>query len=214
MLSIAELRPFVSATGITIGVLTASILGGVVLCTISTFTYLAGGRAARFFVPLLLSVFRNVPIVIFLIFSQFVLPILFGLFMPALYNAVLVISLVIAAYTFDIVRGYIHGFDLQQVDAARVLGFSRRQIILAIVAPQFFLNQRENLFSIGLIGLKATAIASIVSVQEITHTANRIISQTAQSTIPIFVSTSLYIVIGLLLYAVAGLMWRQQRPHD
>ncbi|AXG76559.1 amino acid ABC transporter permease [Streptomyces paludis] len=116
--------------------------------------------------------FRGTPVLLQLIFVFNVLP-LWGLSLSPFTCAVIALSLNEIAYMAEIVRGGLLGVDKGQRTAARMLGLSEAGILRWVVLPQatrLILPPTGNQF-IGM--LKTSALASVVSVQDLMLTAQR-----------------------------------------
>ncbi|MFJ2172380.1 amino acid ABC transporter permease [Streptomyces sp. NPDC101062] len=116
--------------------------------------------------------FRGTPVLLQLIFVFNVLP-LWGLSLSPFTCAVIALSLNEVAYMAEIVRGGLLGVDKGQRTAAHMLGLSETGILRWVVLPQatrLILPPTGNQF-IGM--LKTSALASVVSVQDLMLTAQR-----------------------------------------
>jgi len=144
------------------------IAGGVVLALVK------GGPTAplRWLVDGYIWLFRGTPVLLQLIFVFNVLP-LWGLNLSPFVCAVVALSLNEVAYMAEIVRGGLMGVDRGQRTAAHMLGLSELKILRWVVLPQatrLILPPTGNQF-VGM--LKTSALASVVSVQDLMLTAQR-----------------------------------------
>lgn len=163
---------FLQAAGVTF-LLTAvsmvlGILGGLVLALVKASPL----PPLRWLANAYIWVFRGTPVLLQLIFVFNVLP-KYGLTLSAFTCAVIALSMNEAAYMAEIVRGGLLGVDKGQRTAAHMLGLSRAQTLRWVVLPQ---TVRLILPPTGnqLIGmLKTSALASVVSVQDLLLTAQR-----------------------------------------
>jgi polar amino acid transport system permease protein len=106
------------------------------------------------------------------------------------------------AYMAEIVRGGILGVESGQVEAAKALGFRPLQTMRRIVLPQamrMIIPPTGNQ-TIGM--LKYTALASVVAVPELLHSAQSIYNRTFE-TIPLLIVASLwYLILTTVLSVV------------
>jgi His/Glu/Gln/Arg/opine family amino acid ABC transporter permease subunit len=104
---------------------------------------------------------------------------------------VLGLTLSLAAYLSEVFRAAIMAVDAGQLEAAKSLGMSTVQAQLKIVLPQAFLVAVPSLgsFFIGLI--KDTSLLSFISVSDLLHVGNDIVSAT-------FLSFQVYLIVGAL----------------
>ncbi|NIY69394.1 amino acid ABC transporter permease protein [Streptomyces malaysiensis] len=126
----------------------------------------------RWFADGYIWLFRGTPVLLQLVFVFNVLP-LWGLTFSPFVCAVIALSMNEIAYMAEIVRGGLLGVDQGQRTAARMLGLSEGKILRWVVLPQatrLLLPPTGNQF-IGM--LKTSALASVVSVQDLTLTAQR-----------------------------------------
>lgn len=154
--------------GLTVLSMALGIIGGVLLALVK------GVRFAplRWLADAYIWFFRGTPVLLQLIFVFNVLP-LWGLSLSPFTCAVIALSLNEVAYMAEIVRGGLLGVDRGQRTAAHMLGLSEAGILRWVVLPQatrLILPPTGNQF-IGM--LKTSALASVVSVQDLMLTAQR-----------------------------------------
>jgi general L-amino acid transport system permease protein len=85
-----------------------------------------------------IEVVRGVPLVAWLIFGQYVLPLLLppGLDPPNIVRAMIMFTAFSAAYVAEIVRGGLQGVPRGQYEAARALGFHPTRMMALVILPQ------------------------------------------------------------------------------
>lgn len=121
------------------------------------------------------------------------------------YCAVLAFTLNTAAYQAEIFRGAILAVPHGEVEAARSVGMSRSLLLRRIVLPRAFRFALPAFANEVILTLQASSIASIVTIQELTGTAEAIISAS-------FAFYELYITIALMYLAVTyTLVWGFRR---
>ncbi|MFE3142921.1 amino acid ABC transporter permease [Streptomyces scopuliridis] len=162
---------FLSATLLTFELTVLSMLlgvaGGVLLALAK-----GGPRPLGWLVDGYVWLFRGTPVLLQLIFVFNVLP-LWGLNFSPFTCAVIALTLNEIAYMAEIVRGGLLGVDRGQRTAAHMLGLSEVKILRWVVLPQaarLVLPPTGNQF-VGM--LKTSALASVVSVQDLMLTAQR-----------------------------------------
>lgn len=153
---------------------------GVALLRLSSWRVAAAGAGIYVFA------FRGTPLLVqlFLIYyglGQFA-PVRDSLLWPVLrepyWCAVLALTLNTAAYASEIIRGGILSVPQGAVEAARALGMSRLLLFRRIVAP---LALRQALPAYGneiILMVKASSLASTVTLLDVTGLARKLISQT------------------------------------
>jgi general L-amino acid transport system permease protein len=85
-----------------------------------------------------IEVIRGVPLVAWLFFGQFVLPLLLppGLDLPNIVRAMIMFTIFSAAYVAEIVRGGLQGIPEGQYEAARALGLRPARMMALVILPQ------------------------------------------------------------------------------
>jgi polar amino acid transport system permease protein len=113
--------------------------------------------------------------------------------------AYVALSLDVAAFSAEIIRGGIVSVAAGQVEAAQALGLGRSRIFRRIVLPQAMpaiVPASGNLL-IGM--LKATSIVSVIAVQDLLYSAQLIYNQNFQIIPLLLVTTLWYIVLTTVL---------------
>jgi len=109
------------------------------------------------------------------------------------------LSLDVAAFSSEIVRGGILSVDPGQAEAAQALGLGRARILRRIVLPQAMpavVPASGNLL-IGM--LKATSIVSVIAVQDLLYSAQLIYNQNFLIVPLLLVTTLWYIILTTVL---------------
>jgi polar amino acid transport system permease protein len=108
-----------------------------------------------------------------LYWAFFVLP-LIGIRFPPLEVGVLVLGLVGGAYASEAVRGALLAVDRGQWEAGLSLSMSRSSTVLRIVLPQAIPTMLPIFQNVAIDMLKGTSLLSLVTVTELTRTANEL----------------------------------------
>ena len=127
--------------------------------------------------------------------------------------AVLALSLNTAAYASEIIRGGLNSVPRGEIEAARACGMSRSLAFRRIVLP---LAIRQALPAYGnelILMVKATSLASIITLMEITGIAAKLVSDTYR-VIEVFVAAgALYLVINFVLTRIVMAVEYWLTPH-
>jgi general L-amino acid transport system permease protein len=83
-----------------------------------------------------IEVIRGAPLVAWLFFGQFVLPLLLPLDLPNIVRAMFMFTIFSAAYVAEIVRGGLQGVPQGQYEAARALGLHPTRMMALVILPQ------------------------------------------------------------------------------
>lgn len=166
-------------------------------------------------------VFRGTPLLvqIFLIyyglgqFEPIRESILWVAFREPFWCAILALTLNTGAYTSEIIRGGIQSVPFGQIEAARACGMSGPLLFRRIVFP---LAIRQALPAYGneiILMVKASSLASTITLLEITGIARGIISQTFSPVEIFIVAGAIYLGINFLVTrAIRHVEWRLS-PH-
>jgi His/Glu/Gln/Arg/opine family amino acid ABC transporter permease subunit len=121
------------------------------------------------------------------------------------YCAILAFTLNTAAYQTEIFRGAILAVPHGEIEAARSVGMSPALLYRRIILPRAFRYALPAFGNEVILTLQASAIASIVTIEELTGSAERIISDT-------FAFYELYVTIALVYLAITyTLVWLFRR---
>jgi octopine/nopaline transport system permease protein len=171
---------------LTLQLVGLSLLAGAVVALVTALVRLSGNPVAELAVRTYVFLFRGTPLLvqIFLIYyglGQFELvrdSILWPFLREPYWCAILALTLNTGAYTSEILRGAIQSVPHGQVEAARACGMSRGLTMRRIVLP---IAIRQMLPAYGnevILMVKASSLASTITLLEITGLARRIIAQT------------------------------------
>lgn len=148
--------------------------------------------AGRLFVEF----FRNVPLLVWLLWSYYALPIFAGINISKQAAGMLALSLYGAAYYAEILRAGIQSLDRGQPDAARALGMSGVQAMRRIILPQALRRMVPPLAGQTIIQMKNTTLLSVITVPDLLYQAGYIASFTYR---PMEVYTAVGIIFLLIL---------------
>lgn len=133
--------------------------------------------------------------------NSFVWPV----FREPVFCAILAISLNSAAYVAELIAGAIRQLSKGQFEAAETLGLRYPQTLITIVLPQIY---RVILPPIGnelTLVLKASSLASTVTILEITGTARTLVARTYAPFEIFTVAGVFYLIIGVAI----GILFRR-----
>jgi polar amino acid transport system permease protein len=120
---------------------------------------------------------RGMPYLAQLVIVYFGLPVL-GLTMTAVQATIVSLSLYSAAYFAEIFRAGWGSIPRGQIEAARAFGIGRWSAFRAIELPQAFAFTLPLLANQVILVIKESAVASIITVPELTMTASDIVAST------------------------------------
>lgn len=127
--------------------------------------------------------------------------------------AVLALALCTAGYTAEILRGGLLAVPHGQIEAGLATGMSRWTLLLRVITP-IALRQCLPAYSTELVLLvKSTALASLVTVWDVTGVAQQII-QRSYRTMEVFVcAAAIYLVLNFLLVRAVAMLEHRLSPH-
>lgn len=91
---------------------------------------------------------------------------------------IIILSIFSGAYIAEIVRGSLNSLDAGQLEAARAVGFTRRQTLRYVVAPQLVSRTLPALTGQLASMVKDSSLLSVIAVIELTQTMQEISSAT------------------------------------
>jgi octopine/nopaline transport system permease protein len=212
------------------------LLGGVpLLLQLAAFSILAGALLAVLLALMRLSgnplldwpargyvfVFRGTPLLvqIFLIYyglgqfpeirDSFAWPFL----RQPYWCAMLALTLNTAAYSSEIIRSGILSVPFGQIEAARACGMSRRLVFRRITVPQGLAVALPAYGNEIILMTRATALASVITLMEVTGIASKIISETFRAVEVFVCAGAIYLVINFAISRGIALLERRLSPQ-
>lgn len=113
--------------------------------------------------------------------------------------AILALTLNTGAYGAEIIRGGIQSVPWGQVEAARVCGMSGLLLMRRIILPIALRQALPAYSSEMILMVKATSLASTITLLELTGIAHKIISETYRAIEVFVVAGAIYLLINFLL---------------
>ncbi|HSI39939.1 MAG TPA: amino acid ABC transporter permease [Xanthobacteraceae bacterium] len=176
----------------------SSVAIGFCIGTLVCAAGLSGSRIGRGFAAFYVSFFRGVPLLVQLLLSYYCLP-LFGINVPSSVAAVGTLALCTGAYLAEILRGGFLGIPRGQIEAARMLGLSRPQILTRIEVPLAVRLTLPSLVNETTMMVKSSSLISVVGVLELTRLAQNIATSTFQP-------LEIYLTAGAIYFAINGVI--------
>jgi octopine/nopaline transport system permease protein len=188
----------------TLGLVVLSLSLGICIAFATALIRLYGPEMLKPATSLYILIFRGTPLLVqlFLVYyglGQFeaVRESVFWVVLKSpFWCAVIAMALNTGAYTSEIVRGAILSIPHGQVEAARACGMSRVLLFRRIIAP-IAIRQALPAYSNEMILMaKASSLASIITLLEITGIAKRIISETYAVFEILLIAGTIYLAIN------------------
>jgi His/Glu/Gln/Arg/opine family amino acid ABC transporter permease subunit len=203
------LPSLLSASVVTIVLSCASMLLAVVIGVLLATGRVYGGRLARLALTGYVELIRGTPILLQLFVLYYGLAAAIRL--PAFIAALLGLALNYAAYESEIYRSALESIPVGQLEAARTLGLSERQVLTLVRAPQAFRLALAPMTNDFIALLKDSSLVSVLTVLELTKQTQIFATNLGSWVIPGTLCAALYLAMSLPLAAAARRMERQWR---
>jgi len=207
---------------LTLNLALTSVALGAILAMVLALMRMSGYRVLDWLAQAYVFVFRGTPLLvqIFLIYyglGQFRPTLqewgLWTFFREPYWCAILAFTLNTAAYASEIIRGGLQAVPHNQVEAARACGMSRLLLFRRIIFP---IAVRQALPAYGselILMVKATSLASVITMMEVTGIAHKLISQTFRIIEVFVVAGLIYLILHLTVpRIIMAVEWRLA-PH-
>ena len=156
---------------------------------------MAKTRAVSLPVRFYILLMRGTPLMLQLLFLFYGMKPIFGIQPDRVRAAEIAFVLNYAAYFAEIFRGGIGGIPRGQREAARVLGFSRRQTFFRIVLPQVVKHILPPMSNEFITLVKDTSLAQVIGVAELLKITSDWVSS-AVSMVPFAVAGVFYLIMN------------------
>ncbi len=160
-----------------------------------------GGRLTRIVLLGYVELIRGTPILLQLFVLYYGLAAAVRL--PAFVAALLGLALNYAAYESEIYRGALEAISAGQLEAARTLGLSERQVLTLVRAPQAFRLALAPMTNDFVAMLKDSSLVSVLTVLELTKQTQIFATNLGSWVIPGTLCAGLYLAMSLPLAAAA-----------
>ena len=168
-----------------------------------------GGRFARVALTGYVELMRGTPILLQLFVLYYGLAATIRL--PAFVAALLGLALNYAAYESEIYRSALEAIAVGQLEAARTLGLSERQVLTLVRAPQAFRLALAPMTNDFVALLKDSSLVSVLTVLELTKQTQIFATNLGSWVLPGTLCAALYLAMSLPLAALARRLEQQWR---
>ena len=146
-------------------------------------------------VRLFILIMRGTPLMLQLLFVFYGLKPLFGIQLDRVIAAQVAFALNYAAYFAEIYRGGIESIPDGQYEAAKVLGFNKKQTFFRIILPQVVKRIIPPMGNEFITLVKDTSLAQVIAVVELLKVTNNWVSS-AVSMVPFVIAAVFYLVMN------------------
>ncbi len=172
-----------------------------------------GGAITQTLLRVYVEVMRGTPILLQLFVLYYGIAGVIRL--PAFGAALLGLALNYAAYESEIYRGALEAVPSGQLEAARILGFSERQVLALVRGPQAFRLALAPMTNDFIALLKDSSLVSVLTVLELTKQTQIFATNTGSWVVPGLLCAALYLAMSLPLAALARRLeqrWKAPTP--
>jgi polar amino acid transport system permease protein len=153
----------------------------------------------------LIEFFRGTSLLVQIFWLFYVLP-LFGYQLEPVFCGILALGLNYGAYGAEVVRGALNAVPRTQWEAAVALNFSPWQRLHRVVFPQAWALMVPPLTNLLIHLLKGTAVASYITLQDLTFEINKLRQSTGDTLFAFGVGLVIYFVLAYVLTLVMNLV--------
>ena len=193
----------------TLGLTAVAAVLGVALGAACARARTHGAAPLRMLAGAYVELIRNTPFIVQLFFIFFGLPSL-GLRLSSESASVIAMTLNLGAYAAEIVRAGIDSTPRGQLEAARSLAMTERQVFLRVVLPPALGRVWPAMVSQIVIVMLGSAVCGQIATQELSYYTNLIMGRNFRSFEANFVAAGIYLTLAVLVrqaLAWAGPRW-------
>ena len=190
---------------VTLTVAAASLAIACLFGLLGAVAKLSGSRPARLLAETYTTLIRGLPELVLMLFIFYGGQILLNavaesqgwgyIDVPPFAAGVLTIGFIFGAYLTETFRGAILAIPRGQIEAAQAYGLNRAQVLTRIVLPQMVRHAIPGFSNNWLVMVKATALVSIIGLDDMVHRANLAASATREPFTFFVVIALIYLVI-------------------
>jgi polar amino acid transport system permease protein len=185
---------FLKGLRVSILLILPSAVIGLVIGIVTGALRVYGNRGVRLLADTYVTLFRGIPLVVQLFMWYFGLPYI-NIYLNPFAASVIGFSLCSGAYHSEYVRGAFLSIKRGQLSAALALGFTRLQMVTAILLPQGFRRALPGCGNELIYLIKYSSLAYMITCIELTGEAKILASMTFRYTEIFFVVGLVYLVL-------------------
>jgi len=174
----------------TVGLSVASLLLSLALGIVSAVLQSSKVIVLRYLAKLYVTIIRGTPLIMQIYLFYYIVGTAFGI-QNRFLCGVLILSVFEGAYIAEIIRGSLLSMDGTQLEAAKAVGFTKKQTVTLVILPQLTARTLPALTGQFASIIKDSSLLSIIAVIELTQTMREI---TATN----FKLFECYLVLGIL----------------
>lgn len=198
-------RLFIQGALASLHIAILSCVLGILLGSIAGIILSGSSKILRFFILCYVTVIRGTPMLIQVTATYFLL-IYSGFSISAINSAIISIGLNSGAYLSQIVLSGIKSVSKGQVEAAKVLGFSKNQIMRFIVLPQAIRNMIPAFGNELVTLIKDSSLASTIGGYELTKQGIIVLAHTYDAPTVYLIVALIYLIITSMVSLLVSLL--------
>ena len=175
-----------------------SVILGLVFSTLA----LSSGKLTNILIRSFVEFTRGVPQLVQISIIYFALPYI-GIYFNEFWTGVVALSFIGAGYTIEIFRNAVLNIEKGQHDAGKILGLNNFQILMYVLYPQIIKRSLPPITNELINVVKASALLSVISVNEITKIMNDVIFEYFVVIEVLIEATVMYLIIISALVALS-----------
>ncbi len=156
-----------------------------------------------------IEIFRNVPVLVQIVWFYYVLPIFTGVNLDPITASIIALGLNTGAYLGEIFRGGISGISGGQYDASGSLGFTRAASMRYVILPQVFRKMLSPLVNQFIVLIKESALVAYIGVLDVMHRGDLVSTDYARPLEAYTIVAAVYFLLCFL--ASRGARFVEQR---
>jgi len=158
-----------------------------------------------------IELFRNVPVLVQIVWIYYVLPIMTGVNFEPVQAAIIALGLNTSAFLAEIFRGGINGVPSGQYEASSSLGFTHTSSMRYIILPQVLRKMLSPLVNQFIVLIKESALVAYIGVLDIMHRGDLI---TTEFSAPLESYTVVAAYYFLLCYTASKISMYVERKYS
>ena len=158
----------------TVSMAIVSILFALPLSIVLALGRISPFKAVRWPATTVIYVVRGVPLLMFVFWSYFLVPLIIGKPVAGSVTMIVALAFYESAYLAEIIRAGIQALPAGQYEAGRTLGLPYIKVMRVIILPQALFNMLPSMLNQLVSTVKETSLAYIIGTQELTFAAGQI----------------------------------------
>ncbi|TPW27147.1 amino acid ABC transporter permease [Pararhizobium mangrovi] len=200
--------------GVSLTLFLTTSLVGVVLGALLAVVRYYRVLVARELVTFVTEMLKNSPVLVQLFLVFFGIPALFKIDVTPFEAAFFTLALNTAAFVYVIVVSAVESIDREQIEAGRVFGLTRWQVLRHVIAPQAVAFATGPLTALLVNQLQVTSLISVIGVVDLTKVGDILNMRTLKPFIVWTVVGVLYYLAAKIIALAGGFVERRLTAHS